>query len=322
MHRGRYAPSPTGYLHFGNVRTALLAWLQTRSQKGAFILRIEDIDRSRSHSHYAEAIMADLKWLGLDWDEGPDCGGKYAPYNQSQRESLYEQAFQRLVQQGRVYPCYCSRADLRGMAYAPHGIAGEGPIYDGRCLRLSEEEIKQKRKSKQPSYRFRIPRHHPISYVDGFAGHTNFPAGFGGDFIVKRADGIYSYQLSVVIDDASMHITDVVRGYDLLDSTPRQLWLYEALGLQPPTFFHVPLVLGHDGARLSKRHGDITIRACREAGLKPETVIGQLAYMSGIIDQPEDVRASDLINHFHMDQVKPKSITVTEQTFHDWLHQS
>lgn len=319
MLRGRYAPSPTGYLHIGNARTALLAWLQIRSEQGHFVLRIEDNDSLRSRSNYIEAIISDLKWLGLDWDEGPIIGGPYGPYYQSQRAARYEYAFQQLISQHRVYPCYCSRADIRAMSVAPHGLASEGPIYNGTCRYLSEKERQRKALTKQPSYRFIIPQHKKISYVDGFLGKQKFAAGCGGDFIIKRADGIYGYQLAVVVDDASMHITSVLRGFDLIDSTPRQLWLYEALKLCPPTFSHVPLVLGPDRTRLSKRHGDISLRALREAGIKPEELIGQLAYLSKIIEKPEPISVRELIPLFQMSTINPEPIILSERWI-DSLH--
>lgn len=312
IRRGRYAPTPSGQLHLGNARTALIAWLQMRHTGGEFVLRMEDVDRTRARKQYAEEIVRDLRWLGLDWDEGPDIGGRYGPYVQSEREALYEEALRRLTAMNRVYPCYCSRADLRTIARAPHGLASEGPVYPGICRHLTEEERTIKARKKTPSLRFIIPEDKGIAFTDGFCGYQQFPAGYGGDFILKRADNMYSYQLAVVVDDALMNITHVLRGADLLDSTPRQLWLYEALDLEAPFFTHIPLVLGPDGSRLSKSHGDISLRSLRDAGAKPETIVGWLAYLSGQTDKPEPVRPSELIPHFRMDRIPAEPVRLPE----------
>lgn len=296
MKRGRFAPTPSGLLHLGNARTALLAWLHTRSEGGAFVLRMEDIDKPRSRPELAVQILDDLRWLGLDWDEGPDMCGPYAPYTQSEREALYEDALRQLEQSGRLYPCYCSRSELMAIASAPHGLAAEGPVYPGTCRSLTAAERAERAQNKTPSYRFAMPAKHGFAFDDGIAGPQQAPSGAGGDFIVKRADGIYGYQLAVVVDDAAMGITDVLRGADLLDSTPRQLALFEALGLQAPRFAHVPLLLGEAGERLAKRAGStLTLAGLRAAGAAPERVVGALAYLSGLLDRCEPVTASELL---------------------------
>lgn len=311
MKRGRFAPTPSGLMHIGNAWTALLSWLQIRQAGGQFVLRMEDVDKPRSKPAFAEQILEDLRWLGIDWDEGPDVGGSYAPYTQSEREEMYEAALQRLIREGWLYPCYCSRAELMAIASAPHGLSSEGPVYPGLCRPLTAEERRAKSAVKDPSYRFAMPDR-PIAFDDLIAGHQHFDAGFGGDFVVKRADGIIGYQLAVVVDDAAMEITDVLRGRDLLDSTPRQLLLYEALGLQPPQFAHVPLICGPDGERLSKRDKSITLASIREAGTTAEQLVGVLAYLGGMIDRPEAVQAGELLESFPIEKVPKQPVVLSE----------
>ncbi|WP_248926284.1 tRNA glutamyl-Q(34) synthetase GluQRS [Paenibacillus hamazuiensis] len=313
MKRGRFAPTPSGQLHIGNARTALLAWLQIRSAQGRFVLRMEDIDKPRSKPELARQIVDDLLWLGLDWDEGPGAGGDYGPYVQSEREFLYGEALDKLMRQGLLYPCYCSRAELVGIASAPHGLSSEGPVYPGTCRSLTSEQRAVKQAVKTPSLRFAMPDKEMV-FDDLVAGKQRFPAGAGGDFVVKRADGIFAYQLAVVVDDAAMRITDVLRGVDLLDSTPRQLALYEALGLDAPRFAHVPLLYGPDGKRLSKRHGAVSVTGMRAAGTSPEKVIGCLAYWSGLISCPEPVKASDLVPLFDAAKIPTGDILIDSNT--------
>lgn len=276
------------------------------------MLRMEDIDKPRSRPELAESILHDLRWLGLDWDEGPDVGGKFGPYVQSEREEYYEQALEQLVADGRLYPCYCSRAELAAIASAPHGLQSEGPAYPGLCRVRPPEELAAKAAVKKPSLRFTMPDK-ACSFVDGAMGLYLAEAGAGGDFVVKRADGVYGYQLAVVVDDAAMGITDVIRGADLLDSTPRQLALYEALGLPAPHFAHVPLLLDAEGRRLAKRDGGVMIASIREAGVSPETVTGWLAYWSGLLEQPEPTRPDELIARFDWAQITREPTIVTAE---------
>ncbi|MFF2482541.1 tRNA glutamyl-Q(34) synthetase GluQRS [Paenibacillus sp. NPDC058071] len=312
MMRGRFAPTPSGLMHIGNCWAALLAWLQTRSAGGQFVLRMEDIDKPRCKPALAEQALADLRWLGLDWDEGPDIGGPFVPYTQSERDDRYEKALHRLEQDGYLYPCFCSRAELLAVASAPHGLSEEGPAYAGTCRHLTPEERAERRALKTPSLRFRIGDDRVVSYIDGVAGLQCSPPGAGGDFVVRRADGIISYQLAVVVDDAAMGITDVLRGADLLDSTHRQLLLYEALGLPAPRFAHVPLLMGEDGKRLAKRHGDTSIAGLRQTGVKPEHVIGWLAVLAGQLDRFEPVAAAELIGSFNLDRVPKAPLVIDE----------
>lgn len=310
MRRGRFAPTPSGKMHLGNARTALISWLHMRSLGGEFVLRMEDIDTERARTKWAELALIDLRWLGLDWDEGPDIGGLYAPYTQSERLEHYEEALRKLEAAGALYPCYCSRADILGAASAPHGLSSEGPAYAGTCRHLSPAERIDKSKSKDPSLRFALPERCEVRFVDGIAGPQFFPTGSGGDFVVRRADGLHSYQLSVVVDDAEMRITDVLRGSDLLDSTPRQILLNEALGFESPEFLHVPLLNGSDGKRLAKRHGGIAISSFRERGTPPERLVGWLAHVSGLIDRPEAVSAADLIRSFDLSRIPREAVVV------------
>lgn len=246
--RGRFAPSPTGTLHLGNLRTALLAWLFARSAGSAFLMRMEDLDEGRVRPGYAEEQLADLAAIGIDWD-GP------VEY-QSARTALYADALERLRSDGLVYECYCTRAEIREASSAAHGPLPEG-AYPGTCLHLSDAELAEKRASgRPPALRVRADAA-IVGFEDRLLGHVE---GMVDDFVVRRGDGAFAYNLAVVVDDAAQGVEEVVRGNDLADSTPRQLWLARALGLPEPAYAHVPLVLGPDGARLAKRHGDVTLR--------------------------------------------------------------
>jgi glutamyl-tRNA synthetase len=313
--RGRFAPTPSGLLHLGNAGTALLAWLQVRSQGGEMVMRIEDIDRPRCKPEWTARSLEDMRWIGLDWDEGPDVGGPYTPYEQSKRQDLYDAALDRLQQDGLLYRCYCSRTDLLSMANAPHGLSAEGPAYPGTCRGLSDRERAERETSKTPSLRFAQPDK-PVQLEDGIAGAVSFSAGAGGDFVVKRADGIVGYQLAVVVDDIAMGITDVLRGWDLLDSTPRQLFLIDALGGEPPRYAHAPLMCGPDGNRLAKRHGDIALSALRESGVSPERVVGLLGWLYGLLELPEPVDAQSLIAMFDLARIPKKSVMLPLE----WKH--
>ena len=279
-YRGRIAPSPTGLLHLGHTRTFWTAQERARKNSGTLILRNEDLDFARCKPEFVTAMHEDLKWFGLKWSEGPDCGGPFAPYAQSARRPLYLAAFERLRDGGFVYPCRCSRQDVLRALQAPHQ-GEEEPIYPGTC-RLNAELGAGKAKSTNldstltvtPSmlnWRFRVPDGETISFVDGNFGPQHFIAGKDfGDFVVWRHDGIPSYQLAVVVDDAAMQISEVVRGADLLLSTARQILLYRALGLEPPAFFHCSLMTDDAGVRLAKRHDALSLRALRRQGTQPD----------------------------------------------------
>ena len=309
--RGRYAPSPTGILHLGNASTALLAWLSIRARDGTFVLRMEDLDRQRVRARAAEGILEDLAWLGLDWDEGPDRGGPHAPYEQSRRLPGYEAAFRRLRESGRVYPCFCSRRDVAGAASAPQ-VPGDEVRYPGTCRALDTEDARRRIvEGKQHAWRFRVAEGDAPTFVD-LVRDPRTDEDIPCDFVVRRADGVPAYQLAVVVDDAAMGITEVVRGDDLLSSTPRQLLLYRALGLVPPAFGHAPLLLGPDGIRLSKRHPRSSIRELRDAGCTAETIVGRLAHLLGLTEDPSAASAKALLAGFVLRDVvsAPEGIVV------------
>jgi glutamyl-tRNA synthetase len=298
---GRLAPSPTGAQHIGNARTYLLAWLSIRSRGGRVILRMEDIDSPRVKRGAAEQATSDLRWLGLDWDEGPDVGGRHSPYVQTQRIELYRDALARLTSAERVYPCTCTRSDVAAAASAPH-VGQEGPMYPGTCAGRSAADAASL--AGQPfAWRFRITSVRR-QFVDLVAGEQSCEVAKDlGDFVVAKADGAPAYQLAVVVDDHAMGVTEVLRGDDLLPSAFRQLELYDFFGWTPPQFAHVPLVVGSDGRRLAKRHGDTRLATLRDAGVPPERLIGLLAWSCGLIDRPEAIRAGELLASFDLSRL-------------------
>ena len=299
-YRGRYAPSPTGPLHLGNARTALASWLHARAAGGRYVMRIEDLDAPRVRPGMEARILDGLRWLGLDWDEGPDVGGPLGPYRQSELSGRYEGALQRLREAGLAYPCFCSRAEIAAAAQAPHGPAEEGPRYPGSCRDLSPAEVARRTAARRPAWRLRVPEG-PIAFDDLVHGRQEFDVqGTTGDFVVMRADGIAAYQLAVAVDDAAMGITDVVRGDDLLASTARQLLLYRALGLPAPRFAHVPLVVGEDGERLAKRHGALSLGELRERGADPRAVAGLLASLCALAPEGARVEPRELVAGFDL----------------------
>ena len=299
--RGRFAPSPTGDLHLGGARTALTAWLAARAAGGEFIVRVEDLDRPRAVAGAEARIVDDLRWLGLDWD-GPIC-------RQSERLPLYEAAVERLLSSGAAFPCFCSRAEVARAAHAPHGPEDDGPRYPGTCRALTAEQVAEQSARRKPSLRVRVEPG-AIDWSDGVHGpQHDHPSLQVGDFVIRRADGIFAYQLAVVVDDAAQGISDVVRGDDLLSSTARQICLYRALGFTPPRFAHVPLIVGADGQRLSKRHGDIRVRA---AGISPLQIVGRLAATLGLCAPGDELTPRDLVDRFSFAQL-PKTPTVLDQ---------
>lgn len=297
-YRGRYAPTPSGPLHLGNLRTALLAWLLARHAGGRFVLRMEDLDRPRMRPGAAARALDDLHWLGLDWDEGPDIGGPYGPYTQSERDPIYVEHIRRLIDAGLVYPCYCSRADVARAASAPHGASDEGPRYPGTC-RDPERREEQRRRAggRAPALRLRVPSG-IVSFHDGLYGPVaQDVAATTGDVVVRRADGVPAYHLAVVVDDALMRVSDVVRGADLLDSTPRQIVLYRAFDYAIPRYLHVPLAVDAEGARLAKRQGAVGLEPLRERGLSPAQVVGALAASAGLVPPGTEATARELLTH-------------------------
>lgn len=310
---GRFAPSPSGRMHLGNVMSALLAWLGAKSGGGRMVLRIEDLDPERSRPEYAAQIEEDLRFLGLDWDEGEGVGGAHGPYLQSRRTRIYEAALDQLSRQGLLYPCYCTRAELHAVTQAPH--AGEGRfIYSGRCREIEEAERARLSADRKPAIRLRVPEEE-IRFVDGLCGSCaqNLRTECG-DFIVRRSDGAFAYQLAVVVDDILMGVTQVVRGCDLLDSTPRQLYIYCLLGAEPPVFYHVPLLLAPDGRRLSKRERDLDMGALR-ARYSAEEILGKLAWLTGLRDTPDPADARELAATFSWERVKRENLYLPEALF-------
>ncbi len=274
-YRGRLAPSPTGYLHLGHARTFWIARERARAHDGSLVLRNEDLDSARTKPEFVSAMFEDLQWFGFQWQEGPDCGGPFGPYSQSERLQFYTDALDELRADNFIYPCTCSRKDIQSAANAPH--AGDDElIYPGTC-RSKPAGTAPHSAFRTPrsafNWRFRVPDGETISFVDGHFGPQQFVAGKDfGDFVVWRHDGVPAYQLAVVVDDAAMRITEVVRGEDLLISTARQLLLYRALALNPPSFYHCPLMTDENGMRLAKRHDALSLRALRIQGVSPETL--------------------------------------------------
>ena len=289
---GRFAPSPSGRMHMGNLWSCLLAWLSARSAGGGMVLRLEDLDPDRCRQEYCVQVMRDLEWLGLDWDG--------EPVYQSKRTEQYRQAFQSLEQQGVIYPCFCTRAE-RLAASAPHRSDGTA-VYDGRCCHLTAAEREETMKTRRPAWRVRTPERE-IAFTDRLqGGYAENLARDCGDFILRRSDGVYAYQLAVVVDDADMGVTQVVRGSDLLSSTPRQLWLQERLGLPHPTYGHLPLLLAPDGRRLAKRDRDLELGWLQARFTAPE-LVGRLALAARLIDRPQAITPRELIPLFSWERL-------------------
>ncbi len=309
--RGRFAPSPTGDLHLGGARTALCAWLSARKSASSFVLRVEDLDRPRCSARAETSILSDIRFLGLDWDEGPDVGGPHAPYRQSERSARYAEVRDRLLDEGRAFYCFCSRAEVARAAGAPHGPGDDGPRYPGTCRTLSPAEIAERMKTRSPSVRLRVDPER-IDWIDEAHGaqHEDVSQTVG-DFVIARSDGVFAYQLAVVVDDADMRIEEVVRGDDLSSSTARQILLYRALGRGAPKFAHVPLVLGADGTRLSKRHGDIGLTALRARGRSAPSIIGALAASLGLCEPGDQIHPRDLLSRFSFSSL-PRAATVLD----------
>jgi glutamyl-tRNA synthetase len=296
--RGRTAPTPSGALHVGNARTALLAWLAVRARGGKFLWRVEDLDPPRVVAGAAEAALRDLAWLGLDWDEGPDRGGPHAPYRQSERWELYRAALDRLAAAGHLFPCRRSRRELAEIATAPHGSSGEVPYPASlRPRELAADWYERLRAGRDPgaALRFRVEPG-TVSFTDRvFGRQSEDPAETVGDFVLQRRDGLFAYQLAVVVDDLAMGISEVVRGADLLASTARQIRLIQALGGEVPDYAHVPLVVNAASEKLSKRDHGLTLGELRAAGVEPTVLLGTLAWSLGLRDRPEAATAAELV---------------------------
>jgi nondiscriminating glutamyl-tRNA synthetase len=304
--RVRFAPSPTGQLHVGNARTALFNWLFARQRGGVNVLRIEDTDLERSEARYETQLLEDLKWLGLDWDEGPDAGGPYGPYRQSDRLKLYQATAERLVQERKAYYCFCTVEELerdREQAFKE----GRQPIYSGRCRNLDLEEVQRRRSAGEAAaIRLKIPEH-PIQFNDIVRGRVEFASESVSDPIILRSSAIPVYNYVVVVDDAEMKITHVIRGDDHLSNTPKQVALYEALGLPVPQFAHLSTILGPDRERLSKRHGATSIANFRDMGILPEALMNYLALLGWAPSggTRETFTPKELVKEFSLKRVTP-----------------
>jgi glutamyl-tRNA synthetase len=308
----RLAPSPTGALHLGNARTFLVNWLLARQNNWRILLRIEDLDGPRIKAGASSELLNDLRWLGLNWDEGPGY--------QSENQRYYAPAIAKLLHHGLAYPCICSRKEVETAASAPHAEDGS-TIYPGTCRgRFKTIADAEKASGRAPSIRFAVPNK-TISWIDAFAGPQQYDVARQlGDFVIAKADGTPAYQLAVVVDDAAANVTHVVRGNDLLDSTPRQMLLYDALGASEkiPTYCHLPLVVGGDGRRLAKRHGDTRLSFYRECGIQATRVITLLAKWCGIESAAPILSTEDLIGRLRLENI-PNSPIVFMETDHQWL---
>jgi glutamyl-tRNA synthetase len=310
---GRLAPSPTGGLHLGHARTFLIAWLAARHAGGRVILRIEDLDATRARAEAREGALVDLRWLGLAWDEGPDVGGPRGPYVQSQRSSFYEAALTRLKATESIYPCTCTRADIERAASAPHP-EDDGPSYPGTCAHRTAADALAL--ADRPfAWRFRVEPG-AVVWDDLFLSPMELdPSQTGGDFIVGRQGVGPSYQLAVVADDAQMGVNQVIRGNDLISSTPRQVLLYRRLGWPVPRFGHVPLAIGSDGRRLAKRDGSLKLATLREAGVDPRRLIGCLVHTCGWSDAMVPSMPHDWVVSFDPHAIPKEPWIVTRE----WL---
>lgn len=313
--RGRFAPTPSGRMHLGNALAALVAWLSARAAGGEMVMRVEDLDPRAQDRGRAERLMDDLSWLGLDWDLGP--------YWQSERGELYDEAIARLDAAGLTYPCFCSRAELHA-ATAPHASDGT-PVYPGTCRGLSAAEAARRAETRRPATRLRVPEQDdPAGTIDfhdlAFGPRREVLARECGDFLVRRSDGVVAYQLAVVVDDALMGVTQVVRGRDLLGSCARQIYLGRLLGYDAPEYGHVPLLVAPDGRRLSKRDGDLDLGALRERGVRGERVVGELAAALGLAEPGTDATPAELVGAFSWETVADhRADVVVDQAMYDRL---
>ncbi len=287
---GRFAPSPTGRMHAGNIFAALMVWIIERKLNGSVALRIEDIDRERSHQSYADQIMRDLEFLGLEWDKGP--------LYQHNRLCAYKDAYDLLESKGLCYPCFCSRADLH-TASAPH--RGEKTVYSGTCRNLTDAERRIKAQQHAPATRLMVD-HSVISIDDRFQGSYRQELQHEcGDFLIRRSDGAYAYQLASVVDDAFQNVTDIVRGCDLLCSTPQQVYLQSLLGFSHPSYAHIPLLVASHGKRLSKRNHDASMDALRSVYTSPESILGHIAFIAGLVTKDKAYSIEELVSCAHLD---------------------
>ncbi len=320
--RVRFAPSPTGKLHIGGARTAIYNWAFARAMGGKFILRIEDTDPERSTEENTQIILRAMRWLGLDWDEGPEVGGEFGPYKQTERFDTYTAALETLKERGAVYPCFCTKEELDAKREAAEKSEGGYAGYDRTCRNMPAEEAQARIEAGEPHvWRLKVPENHgPIEFDDAVYGHMSFPAEVMDDMILVRTDGTPTYNFAVVCDDANMKITHVVRGDDHLSNTPRQILIYEALGLPAPTFAHLSMILGGDGKKLSKRHGATSVEEYAERGYLPDTMVNFLALLGWSLDgETTIIDRATLCEKFGLDRITKKD-AVFDETKLDWMN--
>jgi glutamyl-tRNA synthetase len=316
--RARFAPSPTGYLHVGGARTALFNWLFARHTGGTFILRLEDTDVARSSGESERDLMADLGWLGLDWDEGPDVGGPFAPYRQSDRVHLYQEIAQAIMASGKAYKCYCSDEEIATRREAALA-AGKLPHYDGRCRKLGPAEAARlETEGRRPSIRF-VVEYDEVVLEDVVRGEVRFKSGMVGDFVILRSDGMPTYNFACVVDDWKMGISHVIRGEEHLSNTLRQYLIYRHLGATPPVFAHLPLVLAPDRTKLSKRHGATSVSEMRTLGYPAEAIVNHLVLLGWSPgDDKEILTRDEMIARFTLERIS-KSASVFDRAKLEWI---
>jgi glutamyl-tRNA synthetase len=318
----RFAPSPSGYLHLGNARTALLSFLAARKAGGRFILRVEDTDEARSEEVYLQSLLSDLHWFGLEWDEGPDIGGPNAPYRQRDRRAIYDDFLTKLDGAGLTYPCFCTPVELN-VARRSQLAAGQPPRYAGTCRRLTETQRAEKRaKGLQAAIRFRVPAGQAVTFTDVVHGDQRFMSDDIGDFVIRRADGSAAFFFSNAIDDALMGVNLVLRGDDHLANTPRQLLLLQALGLPLPSYAHVALLLGLDGAPLSKRHGSTSLHEFRERGFLPEALRNHLVRLGHATSKDGFLDEAAMIADFDVTRLGRAAAKFDETQLKHWQKES
>ncbi len=317
----RFAPSPTGFIHLGNARTALFSALLARRDGGRFLLRIEDTDAERSRAEFIHALQEDLLWLGLEWQEGPVVGGELGPYHQSERGGLYADYYRRLVEEGRAYPCFCSEQEL-SLSRKAQLNAGQPPRYSGKCARLSAEERQAKLdEGLAHTLRFKVPEG-AIGFDDQVRGEQRYQGGDIGDFIIRRADGTPAFFFCNAVDDALMGVSAVMRGEDHITNTPRQLMILQALGLAAPGYGHISMIVGHDGAPLSKRHGSRSLRELREAGYLPEAVVNYLARLGHRYDEDALYSLDELAERFEFERLSRSPAKYDAHQLLHWQHKA
>ena len=320
--RVRFAPSPTGRLHIGGARTAIDNWAFARAQGGKFILRIEDTDPERSTEENTQVILRAMRWLGLDWDEGPEVGGDYGPYVQTKRMQTYRDALEVLKAKGAAYPCFCTKEELDAKREKAEREEGGYSGYDRTCRNIDPEDAAARIAAGEPHvWRLKVPDGHgPIEFDDAVYGHMSFPAEVMDDLILVRSDGVPTYNFAVVCDDVNMRITHVIRGDDHLSNTPRQILIYEALGATVPTFAHLSMILGPDGRKLSKRHGATSVEEYRDRGYLPDALVNFLALLGWSLDGETTIIPRDVLcSRFSLDRITKKD-AIFDETKLNWMN--